>query len=127
MFLHAAIAMLRSSFLSVQRRMRLFVMDVMLVTVNFEVSSELRTAICVYVLWVAVFSEPAVELLACQSMRSQSICLLAQSTFLLLRQINQLPCVSWVIELLKLETCELLFFACLACPFGMTRMTLSFA
>ena len=81
-------------------------MNVMLVAVNFEVSSELRTTICVYVLWVAVFSEPAVELLACQSMRSQSICLLAQSTFLPLRQINLLPHVSWVTELLKVGICE---------------------
>ena len=40
-------------------------------------------------------------LLACQSMRSQSICLLVQSIFLLLRQINLLPHVSWVTELLR--------------------------
>ena len=64
-------------------------------------------------------------LLACQFMCSQSIGLLAQSTFLLLRQINLLPHVSWVTELLKVEICELLFFACLACLSGMTRMTLS--
>ena len=34
-------------------------------------------------------------LLACLSMFSQSICLLVQSTFPLLRQMNQLPCISW--------------------------------
>ena len=109
-------------------------MNVMLVAVSFEVSSELRTAVCAYVLRVAVFDRQLLSFavtvaidVACQSMRSRSICLLAQSFFLLLRQINLLPCVSWVTELLKVEICELLFFACLACLFGTTRMTLSFA
>ena len=34
----------------------------MLVTVSFEVSSELRTAVFAYLLWIAVFSEPAIKL-----------------------------------------------------------------